>query len=100
MLVLLFQVPPAHAASNHWLHEDWEDMLPPVENTAAQGQPQDLRYGGMGHYDMANNHPSLHEHHDHAIDDYAGLVLDVPAQAQAAPPAPVCPGLIVPHTRI
>lgn len=77
-------------------------MLPPVENTAAQGQPQDLRFGGRDHYDMANNQPQLQEHHDRdrAIDNYAGLDLDVPAQAQAAPLAPhVCPRPIVPHTQ-
>lgn len=79
---VLFQVPAANAASDHLPDEDWEDMLPPVrvENTAAQGQPQDLRYGGLGHYDdMANNHSPLHKHHDYAINSYTGLALDVPA---------------------
>jgi hypothetical protein len=75
-------------------------MLRPVEDNAAQGQPQDLQYGGMGHRDMANDHPPLHEHQNYAIDNYAGLVLDVPAQAQAAPLAPVCPGPIIPYTPI
>jgi hypothetical protein len=91
---VVFQVPPANAASDHLPDGDREDMLPPVENSATQGQPQDLWYGGMGHYgDIANNHLQvpLHEHHDHAVNDYAGLALDVPAQAQAAPLAPVCP---------
>jgi hypothetical protein len=78
--------------SDHRLYEDWEDMLTPVdsENAAAQGQPQDLRCGGMGHYEMTNNHPPLHEHHDDAINSCAGLSFDVRAQAQAAPPTPVC----------
>jgi hypothetical protein len=80
---VLFQVPPANSASNNRPDEDWGDiMLPPVENTAAQGQPQVLPYGGRGvHYasDMAND-------------------IDVPAQAQAGDPpvAPVCPDPIVP----
>jgi hypothetical protein len=89
----VFQVPPANAAGDHRRYEDWED-LPPVD------QPQDLPagYGGMGHYDMANNHLPLHEHHNHAINDYAGLALNDPAQAQAAPLVPVCPGPIIPHT--
>jgi hypothetical protein len=64
----------------------------PIENPAAQGQPQDLRYADMGYYNMVNDHhPPLHERH--AINNYAGVALNVPAQAQAqaAPPAPVCP---------
>jgi hypothetical protein len=60
----------------------------PVENIAAQRQPQDLRYADMGHYGMAHGGPPLHERHDHAI--YDGVALDVPAQAPAAPLAPVC----------
>jgi hypothetical protein len=67
-------------------------MPPPVENYAAQRQPQNLQYLDMDYYDMANVHPPvlpLHEHRDQAIDDYAAVVLDVPA-----PPAPVCTGLI------
>ena len=41
---------------------------------------------------MTDDHPPVHEHRDHAINNYAGAALDVPAQAQAAPPlaAPVC----------
>ena len=54
----------------------------------------------MGYYDMANDHPLLHEYHDHAIDNYSGFALGVPAQAQAAPPVPVCLNFFVPHTRI
>jgi hypothetical protein len=54
----------------------------------------------MGYYDMVNDHHLLHEHRDHAIDNYAGVALEVPAQAQAALPVPVCLGLFVPHTRI
>ena len=68
-----------------------------VENHAAQRQPQNLQYLDMDYYDMANVHPPvppLHEHRDQAIDNYAAAVLDVPAQAQAAPPSPVCTGLI------
>jgi hypothetical protein len=70
-------------------------MPPPVENHAAQGQPQDLRYVDMGYYDMGNDHPR-----DHAIDNYAGVALDVLEQAQAAPSAPVCTDLTFPHTHI
>jgi hypothetical protein len=72
-------------------------MPPPV---AAQGQPQDLWYADMGFYNMVNVRPLLHEHHDHAINNYAGIALDVPAQAQAAPPAPVCTDPTFPHTHI
>ena len=61
----------------------------PVENVTTRGQPQDTHYIDMGYYDMANDLPSLHEHRDHVINDYAGAALDVPAQAQAAPPVPV-----------
>ncbi|KAF8466562.1 hypothetical protein DFH94DRAFT_780577 [Russula ochroleuca] len=79
---------PANAAGNR-PDEDWDDM--PIENPAAQGQPQDLRYADMGYYNMVNDHhPPLHERH--AINNnYAGVALNVPAQAQAqaAPPAPI-----------
>ena len=74
-------------------------MPPPVENIVTQGQPQDLRYVDMGHYGMANDHPPLHGHRDHAI-NYHGVALDVPAQAQAAPPVTVCTDLNFPHTYI
>ena len=85
-----FQFQAANAAGNHRLDEDREGMPPPVENFAAQGQPQDLRYVDMGLYDMANDRPALHEHRDHVVNNYAGVAPDVPAYAQAALPAPVC----------
>lgn len=69
-------------------------MPPPVEYTVAQGQPPDLQYIDMGHYGMANNHPPLHGHRDHAINHH-GVVLGVLAQAQAAPPATVCTDLLL-----
>ena len=75
-------------------------MPPPVENIAAQGQLQDLQYVDMGYNDIVNDHPPLHEHLDHAINNYAGVALDVPAQAHAAPPAPVSTDLTVLHTLI
>ena len=70
-------------------------MPPPVENVGVQGQLQDLRYVDMGYNDMANDRPPLHEHRDYAINNYAGV-----AQAQAAPPAPVCTDLNFPYTLI
>ena len=72
-------------------------MPPSVQNAAAQGQPQHMQYdNNMGYYDMSNGFPPLHRHRDHA-----GAALDVPAQAQAAPPAdPVCADLTFPHTYI
>jgi hypothetical protein len=75
-------------------------MPPPVENIAVQGQPQDLRYVNMGLYDMANDHPAPHEYRDHAVNNYAGVALDVPAHAHAAPPAPVCIDLTSSRTHI
>lgn len=75
--------------------EDREDMPPPVENTAAHARPQDLQYVA---YDVANNHPPLHEHRDHV--NYAGVAPDVPAPAPAALPAPVCTALTFPRTYI
>ena len=88
-----------HAAGNHSLGEDWVDMPAPVENTAAQGQPQDLQYIDMG-YNMANDRPPPLEHRDHTINDYAGVALDVPAQAQvaAAPTVPVSTNLHFAYT--
>ena len=74
-------------------------MPPPVGNTVAQGQPQDLRYVDVSHYGMANDHPPLHGHRDHAI-NYHEVALDFPAQAQAAPPVTVCTDLNFPHTYI
>ena len=73
---------------------------PTVENPAAQGQPQDLQYVDMGYYNMANDHPPPHEHRDHAINNYAGVALDAPAQAQAAPSTPVCIYLTFKHTHV
>ena len=75
-------------------------MPPPIENVAVQGQLQDLRYVDIGYNDMANDYPPLHEHRDHVINNYAGVALDVPAQAHAAPPAPVSTDLTFPHTLI
>jgi hypothetical protein len=66
-------------------------MPPPVENDAAQAQPQDLEIVDVGYYNMGNDHPPLHEHPNLAINNYAAPVaLEVPAQAQADPPPPVC----------
>ena len=75
---------------------------PPVEYTAAQGQPQNLGYLDMpvGYYDIANDHPPLHGHRNHGINNNAGAALDVPAQAQAALPDPVCAYLTFLHTHI
>ena len=53
----------------------------------------------MGYYDLANELP-LHNHRDHAIDNYAWAALNVPAQVQAAASDPVCIDLIVPPTYI
>ena len=53
----------------------------------------------MGYHDIAND-PPLHEHRDYAINNYAGVALGVPTQAQAAPPDPVCADLPFPHTHI
>ena len=75
-------------------------MSPPVDNTAPQGQAQDLQYEDMGYYKIANDHPPLHEHHDQPIDNYAPVALNVPTQAQAAPPIPVCTDPSFPHTCI
>ena len=65
-------------------------LQPAAQNTAAQGQPHDVRYLDIGYYHVANGRPPLHENHDPAINNYAGAALNVPAQAQAAPPDPVC----------
>ena len=90
-----------NAAGNHSLDEDRVDTTPaPVENTAAQGQTQDLQYIDMGYYNMANDRSSSLEHRDHTINDYAGVALDVPTQAQAAPPVPVSTDLTISHTYI
>lgn len=68
---------------------------PPVENIAAQAQPQDLEI-----VDMANDYPPPLGHLDRIIGDNAGIVQDGPAhwQAHAAPPSPVCTGLTLPHS--
>ena len=58
-------------------------MPPPIEYTA-------------GYNDIAN----LHEHRDYAINNYAGVSLDVLTQAQAAPPDPVCADFPFPHAHI
>ena len=63
----VFQAPPANADSDYQLYEDRED-----------------------------NHLPPNEHHNHATNNYAGLALGGTAQAQAAPPAPVCLGPIIP----
>jgi hypothetical protein len=80
-----------NAAGDHWSTQDWE----PVENNTEQDQLQDLQYVDMGHYDMANDrgHGPLHEHRNHAINNYAGVALDA-AQGHAAPLAPVCTNVI------
>ena len=77
-------------------------MPPPVENTAAQleAQAQDMRNGDMGYYVVADDRSQLPEYHGHAIDNYAGADLSVPAQAQVVPPAHVCIGFTFSHTNI
>ena len=88
-----------NAAGNHRAVHDWEHMPAPVENNAAQGQLQDLRNVDMGHHDMLNYHPPFHhEHRGRAINNYAGVALGVPVQAQAAPPVPVCTDLTHSYT--
>ena len=74
-------------------------MPPPAESTPAQGQRQEQHYVGMDYYNMANTLP-LHDHRDHAIDNYTETALNVPAQAQAVPLDPVCTDLTIPHTYI
>lgn len=54
----------------------------------------------MTNYYGVNEHPPLHEHRPHVINNYAGVALDFPPQARAAAPAPVCTDLSFPHTRI
>ena len=69
--------------------------MPPVEYTAAQGQnqPQDLQFLDMGYYDINGDRPPLHEPQDSAAMNYGGVGLDFLAQAQVAPPTPVCTDL-------
>jgi hypothetical protein len=88
------------ATGNRRLNEGREDMPPPVENIAAQAQPQDLQYVDTGYYDMANECPPPQGHRDHIIGDSARIVQNVPAQAHVAPPAPVSTGVTLPHTLI
>ncbi|KAF8488313.1 hypothetical protein F5888DRAFT_1893412 [Russula emetica] len=42
----------------------------------------------MANYYGANEHPPLHEHRPHVINNHAGVALDFPPEAQAAAPAP------------
>jgi len=80
--------PQVNATGNRRPNEGREDIPPPVENIAAQAQPQDLQYVDMGYYDMANDYPPPQGHRDHIIGDNARIVQDVPAEAPFAPPAP------------
>ena len=89
-----------NAAGNLRPVQDWHDTPPPVEYNAAQGQLQGLPYVNMGYYDMANDHLPLHDHRDHAINNYDAVTLDGPAQGQVLPPAPVCTDLIFPYIYI
>ncbi|KAH9990838.1 hypothetical protein BJV77DRAFT_1010593 [Russula vinacea] len=86
--------PPANAAGNHRPVEHWEDIPLLIENNAAQGQPQGVLYVDMGYYNMGNDHPTLRECHDNAIDNHANVALDVPVQGHAAPLAPVCTNFV------
>lgn len=54
----------------------------------------------MGYYNIANDQPPLHEHRDPAINNYAGVALDVPCEEQAAPPDLVRTDLTFPYTHI
>jgi hypothetical protein len=46
-----YQFPPMNAAGNrHQADDNWEDIPPPVEDIAAQQQPQDPQYNNMAHY--------------------------------------------------
>jgi hypothetical protein len=85
-----------NVAGSHRPNEDRDNIPPPVEDIAAQAQPlaQDLQYIEMGYYGMANDYPPPQGHRDHIIGDNAGIVRDVPAHWQAAPPAPVCTDLV------
>jgi hypothetical protein len=83
-----------NVAGSRQPNEDRENISPPVENLATQAQQQDLQYVDMGYYGMANDYPPPQGHRDHIIGNNAGIVQDVPAQAQATPPAPVCINLV------
>jgi hypothetical protein len=90
---------PRNATGNRQPNEGGEDVPPsPVENVAAQAQPQGLQDVDMGYYDVANDYPPPYRHHDHIIADNARIVQDVPARAHVAPQAPVCTDLSLPHT--
>jgi hypothetical protein len=71
-------------------NEDMENIPQPVENLAPQAQPQGQQHVGMGYYYMDNDCPPPQGYRDHIIGNYAGIAQDVPAQAPAAPLAPVC----------
>jgi hypothetical protein len=88
------------ATGNHRQDEARDDMLPPVENTVALGQPQDLRYDDMGYYNMAYVYPPPHGHRDHGVADYAGVAQDDPTEAQVNQTAHVCTVLSLPYTNI
>ena len=79
MCLCYFKFPPVNAGG---IPRPDVNMPSPVENVA-QGQLQDLRRVDMGYYDVPNDHPPPH---DYAINNYAGVPLDVPP----APPAVVC----------
>ena len=49
---------------------------------------------------MPDNPPPPHEHRNRGINNYVGVALDVPTQAQAAPPVAVCTYITFPHTNI
>jgi len=83
-----------NAAGGHRPNEDRENIPLPVENIAAQTQPQDLQYVNMGNYGMDNDFPAPQGHRDHINGDNVGIVQGVLAQAQAAPPARVCSNLV------
>lgn len=79
-----------NAAGSRRPNEETENVPLPVENLVAQARPQDLQYADMGYYDIANDYPPPHGHGNHIRGDN---VPHIPAQAQAAPPAPVCTNL-------
>ena len=76
------------------------DIPTTVESIAAPGQPRPLRFADMSYHNMSNDQPPLHEHRDNAINNYAGVALNLPAQVQAAPPVPVCADFTFPHMYI
>jgi hypothetical protein len=84
------------AGSRRLVNEDRENIPLPDENLAAHAQPEDLQYVDMGYYGMGNDY-APNGHDNHVIGDDARITQDVPAQAQAAPPAPVCTNLVFWH---